>query len=59
MMVSYPLSSASTLSPLFCSNSLALLLLGNLDHSSGDDGPSEGSSQEVDSLINGVTLDGG
>lgn len=40
-------------------NSLARLPLGDLDHASGDDGPSERGSEEVDSLVDSVALDSG
>jgi hypothetical protein len=39
-------------------DSLASLPLGDLDHASGDDGSSERSSEEVDTLVDSVTLNG-
>jgi hypothetical protein len=41
------------------SYSLASFPLGNLDHASGNDGSSERGTEEVDSLVDSVALDGG
>jgi hypothetical protein len=40
-------------------DSLARLSFGDFDHASSDDGSGEGSTEEVDSFVDGVTLDGG